>query len=208
MKVARAVLAVALLLTLVAGSIALPAAARGPLCTLACCAGRVPHAAGSCMHGSCQAGVSTHNSASNNSHHTHHHDGAQASEVSAGSGVFSKVQASVGASEMGEVPTIEAAPYESSANAGEKPEAGANGSNGLALSGTRLAKPCEADCGACASGSPASKRSRSAATLAGSIHARSPSSLKLAAGKHPLTHIDLVLSRQSVPRGPPILFSC
>jgi hypothetical protein len=29
--------------------------ASGPMCTLACCAGRAPHAAGSCMNGSCHA---------------------------------------------------------------------------------------------------------------------------------------------------------
>jgi len=53
MLVARTILAALLLLTLLSAAIPLTTIASGPMCKLACCAGRAPHAAGSCMNGSC-----------------------------------------------------------------------------------------------------------------------------------------------------------
>jgi hypothetical protein len=208
---ARVFLAVTLLLTLVAGSIVLPAAASGPLCTLACCAGRAPHAAGSCMRGSCGTGLAAHNPASSSSPQAHHHHEQQPAEESDPSSVLPGARASVGGSEMGEVPTIEATPYEVSADAGgqaDTTEAAANRSNDSAITASVLSKPCQPDCGACTSGFAAPKRSRNAATLAGSNRARPQSSLKLATGRDPLTHTRSALGRQSVPRGPPLFFSC
>jgi hypothetical protein len=210
MMAARAVLGVTLLLTLVGGSIALPAAASGPLCTLACCAGRAPHAAGSCMHGSCGTGLASHNAASNGPNKAHHHHEQQPVGESDQASAFPGATASVGGSEMGDVPTIEATPYEVSADAGgqaDTTEAAANRSNVPAMAATVLSKPCQPDCGACPSGFAARKRSRSAATLATPSRARPPSSIKLATGRDPLTHTRSALGRQSVPRGPPILSS-
>lgn len=208
---ARAILAVTLLLTLVGGTIVLPAKASGPLCTLACCAGRAPHAAGSCMNGSCHAGVTTHNPASSNSHQFHHHHDQQPAEESDQSSVFPGAKASVGGAEIGDVPTIVASSYEASANGTGQAlttEEASNRSNGPGMSATVLSKPCHPDCGACASGFATPKRSRQAATLAGSNHAQPPSSVKLAAGRHSLTHTRSALGRQCAPRGPPLFYSC
>jgi hypothetical protein len=211
MMTARVFLAVTLLLILVASSIALPAAANGPLCTLACCAGRAPHAAGSCMHGSCGSGLATHNPSSNVPHQAHHHHEQQPAEESDQTSAFPGATASVGASEMGDVPTIEATPYEVSADDGgqaDTTEAAANRSNDPAITASVLSKSCQPDCGACTSGFAAQKRSRNVATLAGSNHAPPPWSLQLAGGRHSLTHPRSALGRQSVPRGPPLFFSC
>ena len=208
---ARVFLAVTLLVMLVASSIALPAAASGPLCTLVCCAGRAPHAAGSCMHGSCATELATHNPASNGPDKAHHHHEQQPAEESDRSSVFPGATASVGASEMGEVPTIEATPYEVSADAGgqaDTTEPAAKGANDPAITATVLSKPCQPDCGACTSGFAPPKQARNAATLAGSHRVRPPSSVKLATGRDPLTHTRSALARQSVPRGPPLFFSC
>ena len=54
-RVARIVFGVALLVAFLASSFPLTTTAGAPLCTLACCASRAPHAAGSCMNGSCHA---------------------------------------------------------------------------------------------------------------------------------------------------------
>jgi hypothetical protein len=43
----------AVLLSILAVNVPFAVFASGPMCTLACCAGRAPHAAGSCMNGSC-----------------------------------------------------------------------------------------------------------------------------------------------------------
>jgi hypothetical protein len=203
---ARAILAVALLLTLVAGSIAWPAAASGPLCTLSCCAGKAPHAAGSCMHGSCVSNVSARKPASNSSQHDHHHHEQQPAEESNSSGAFPGIMASVGGSDMGEVPTIEATPYELPANEDALTDTGgpsSNKSNGPVISATVISKPCQYDCGACAAGFAAPKRSRNAAALTGRGLAQPPSAVRLPAAKHHLLNISSALGRQSVPRGPP-----
>jgi len=164
---ARALLAVTLLLALVAGSIALPTAASGPLCTLMCCAGSAPHAAGSCMHGSCEAGTASHDPASKSSHQAHHHHEQQANEESERSSVFPGAVASAGGAEIGDVPTIEAVPYDSAADASDQAdstEATSNRSGSSVMSAIVITKPCHPDCGACTSSFGAAKRLRNAAT--------------------------------------------
>lgn len=47
--------AIILLTGILASILPLETLASGQMCTLACCAGRAPHAAGSCMDGSCHA---------------------------------------------------------------------------------------------------------------------------------------------------------
>jgi hypothetical protein len=206
---ARAVLAVTLLLTLVAGSIALPAAASGPMCAMACCAGRAPHAAGSCMEGSCQSGAATPKPAGSSpqSHHHHQQQPTQASDPGAPP-AFADAAASVGGSDMGDVPTVEAAPYETGADQSGQTDTSKPQNRTPAVAATVLSKPCQADCGACASGVPAPKRSRNAAALPRSNQPRPPSAVKLARGRHSLTATLSAFGRHRVPRGPPLFFSC
>jgi hypothetical protein len=209
---ARATLAVTLLLMLLAGTVVWPAAASGPLCMLACCASRAPHAAGSCMHGSCKAGVATNNARSKTQHQSHHHHEQQPAQESGPydpAQAFAEVNASAGGSEMGAVPTIEAT-YEASGDAGGQADMVGVGRNSdhSAMSTTVISKPCPPDCGACVSGFAAPKRSRDHATLAPSNHSLPRSSVKLAGGKYHLTRARSALGRQCVPRGPPLVFSC
>jgi len=56
-SIARSFLAAVLSLAFLGGSFQLAQSASGSLCTLTCCAGRAPHAAGSCMNGSCRAAL-------------------------------------------------------------------------------------------------------------------------------------------------------
>ena len=51
--VARIVIVATLTFALVSGIAPLGQTSSGHLCTMACCAGKPPHEAGSCMHGSC-----------------------------------------------------------------------------------------------------------------------------------------------------------
>jgi hypothetical protein len=55
LRAARLILGATLLLAVLLANIPTPVGAADPMCTLACCAGRAPHAAGSCMNGSCHA---------------------------------------------------------------------------------------------------------------------------------------------------------
>ena len=50
---ARVVIAAVLLFALLAAGMRLPEAAAGHTCAMACCVGKAPHEAGSCMHTSC-----------------------------------------------------------------------------------------------------------------------------------------------------------
>jgi hypothetical protein len=61
---ARKTITTILLVGLLAAIFPLETLAIGSTCTLACCAGRAPHVAGSCMNGSCHAAIkrSTHHS--------------------------------------------------------------------------------------------------------------------------------------------------
>jgi hypothetical protein len=204
MIAARTTLAITILLTLVAGSIVLPAAASGPLCALACCAGRAPHEAGSCMHGSCQAGGTTLNAASKSKRHSHHHEEQQAqeSDASASRLAFAGIAASVGGSDMENVPTIDAAD-----DGGRQPsDVAENTTIRSEVSATVLSKPCQPDCGACASSFAAPKRSRNAATLPGSNHSHLPSLLKFAGSRRVLPRAHLAFGRPYIPRGPPLRF--
>jgi hypothetical protein len=199
----RAILAVALLLILVGGSIVLPiAAAGGPVCTLACCAGRAPHAAGSCMHGSCETEVSAPSRASGSSYQAHHHDMQQPAQALSEDvpQLFAGATASVGGSDTLEVPTIEAAPYNSSADTSANAVEG-NRAGRSAI--TAVVKPCQADCGACASSFSPSKWSRNTTTLAGFNRLAPPSPVKLANRRQFLALARSPFYRQSVPRGPP-----
>jgi hypothetical protein len=191
MVVARAILAAILLLTLVGGSIVWPAAASGPMCTLACCAGRAPHLAGSCMDASCHAGVATQNPASPNSHQAHHHQ-EQPAEESA------------------DVPTIEADSSEPYADNREqdghtdKTEVASNRSRVPGIQATVFSKPCRPECGACASGFASPKRARNAAALAVFHQSKPQSPVRFARGRHHVTYTRAALGRQSIPRGPPL----
>jgi hypothetical protein len=211
---ARALLAIMLLLTLVGGTIVLPAAASGPLCTLACCAGRAPHAAGSCMEGSCDPGVATPEPANNSAPRLHHHHAqqlAEATDSSAPTPTFAGAMASAGGSDMGQVPTIEATSYDASADNGPRADTSNTNRNRTSRAGIAakvFSKPCQPDCGLCASGFAARKRSRNAAGLAGSYNVPPPSSVQLTIGRKPLMRKRSAIGRQAVPRGPPLFFSC
>ncbi len=56
---ARALIAFVLLSAFLSGVVPLAAVTAGSLCNLECCAGRAPHASGSCMKGACQVTLST-----------------------------------------------------------------------------------------------------------------------------------------------------
>jgi hypothetical protein len=74
MRVARVILATTLLLGILASSYPLTTIATGPMCKLACCAGRAPHGAGSCMNDSCPAFLETERKTFESNHHlaSHH----------------------------------------------------------------------------------------------------------------------------------------
>lgn len=185
---ARVVLAVALLLTLVAGNLVMPAAATGSLCTLACCAGRAPHAAGSCMQGSCAQSFK-------GSHSTHHHSeqlpaNETSGDVPAG---FEGVTAGAHGADLNNVPTIDAA---AESTRTEKP-------SGPSLAVSVLTKPCAPDCGVCTPGFQSPKRSRGISLTARFQHALQPTLAKLTVDNQFGTPTSPGFDEHREPRGPP-----
>ena len=200
---ARTITAVVMLLVLLAGGIAWPATASGPLCLLACCAGLAPHTAGSCMHGSCDAGVAKSIAGSVAPRSHHHHEPAQVPDSLNTSQVLGDVVAGACGSDMEEVLTIDASPTETPNDYGVEANPSKAGSDKNTIAATALSRACQTDCGACASGFSASGRSRNAAVLAASNKNPPLPSAKLTCGSNSLMLMRSALSRRQAPRGPP-----
>ena len=189
--VARAVLATLILGSLLTATIPFAAASSGAMCALACCAGRPPHAAGSCMNGSCQAvipirsttarhGVSTEGGSDRVTHHIH-------------------------------TPTVEELCGLSPASRraigtrinlrSNKPRA--NATVRMHFTAAALVKPCQPNCGGGASGSGTFNRQRDSVVVAHGTRPRPPTDLRLFSfARHGAQNLD-ALCRESAPRGPP-----
>jgi hypothetical protein len=185
--VARIVLAATLLFGVLASTFPLATIASGPRCELTCCAARAPHAAGSCMHGSCRAILNSEAKA------------VPAHLVT----VSQEAEPLCGLHPL----TTRAFPsfrFYSSTASYPDPERGRQNAK---VSSSSVEKPCEPNCGSCVTGYTSPHRKRDSAALADANQPRLPS---LAGLLNP--EIDLIrqlnaLSRKSAPRGPPLSFS-
>jgi hypothetical protein len=191
-SIARAVLGVALLLTLLAGSFPLSTLASGPMCELSCCAGRAPHAAGSCMNGSCHAFAA--------SHHTWNHNHEAKPEQLCGLSRL-KFKASY-------IPAFETVTVDYTASDNQSANASSSSMSGTAsVAAAAMSKPCQPDCGGLLSRSTGSKRQRDEAALAYSNRPRPPSRTNLRENYYRETQTLDARARRGAPRGPPLLFS-
>ena len=180
-RLARAVFAAILLAGLAANVLPLETVAAGPACTLSCCAGRAPHAAGSCMNGSCRAGL---RKASRQTLHSQNEGGEQLCGLS-----FSTRRL------LPLVRTKESAPTRPAHESGP-----------AQLASNTIEKPCLPECGSCAATSANSNRDRQIfAAGPGSQH--SPTIDALQNVRASLSRSLLAKYRQSAPRGPPLAFS-
>ena len=197
-RVARMILAATLLLGLLSGSVRFAAVSSASLCELACCLGRAPHAAGSCMGDSCNTSfparaTTTPHETRNAAAESEHLCGATHATPKRGK-LRLKAVAMVGASST------------QHSHAGERQAARVNQPSGQAtVSSAALMTPCNPDCGSCASGSTGNKRPRNIATLSYADRARPPSR-----GRSALTSYGRIgaLSAQCPqlqPRAPPVL---
>jgi hypothetical protein len=190
--IAQAVLGVALLLTLLAGSFPLSTLASGPMCELSCCAGRAPHAAGSCMNGSCHAFAAN--------HHTRNRNHEAKPEQLCGLSQL-KLKASY-------IPSFETVTVDYTASDNQSANASSSTTSATASVATAaMTKTCQADCGGLLSRSAGSKRQRDEAALAYANRPRPPSPIKLRANDYRLTETLDARAGRGAPRGPPLLLS-
>jgi hypothetical protein len=196
LRVARVILGATILLSILWANIPTAALASGPMCNLACCAGRAPHAAGSCMNGSCHAFLN----APSKKAHLHHEATTEQGEELCG---LSRLKM-----KFGRLPIVKTVTVNSvSESDGAAPSRTSSAAQQASLSTTALTKPCQSDCGSCVSGFTSSNRQRNAAALAYADRPRPPSGVGLGNADYAPTQILSAMCRRGVPRGPPSSFA-
>jgi len=169
-------MAFVLLTAFLSGVVPLAAVTAGTLCALECCAGKAPHASGSCMKGACQVTLPTSRA------HRHH---AAANKTENFCGLPRKIDLTSFTVRHGEARLAGSTDH---------------------LSSSALESPCHPDCGGCASGFANSNRSRNSAAVAGDARPRTPTNNQLSDFRNHRIRILETQCRQGAPRGPPISF--
>jgi hypothetical protein len=174
-SMARVVLAFGLLTAFLSGIVPLASVSAGSICQLECCAGRAPHASGSCMNGSCQANLKV---------RPHNHSPKQ-DQVEKLCGLPQRTWTkNFGRSRV---------------------DASSTGlSDRVAIA---FEKPCQTDCGGCASGFTNSTRQRNSAVIAGGNRLPPPADIRLSDFRYRCSSLLKAQSRHGAPRGPPISLS-
>ena len=203
MLVARILIAATLTIALVSGSAPFGLTSSGHLCMMSCCAGKAPHEAGSCMHGSCHVDFLAAKTASHPTEQEEHCGAtkprmAQHGEMHMPDAPAPAVQDLSAAVHRHHQPPDSLAQEQSPQNSSQPAPT-------IAVS--MLTKPCPPDCGAGICSNSSQSRSRGSAALSHAGRPRPPSSLCLRqASYNPAKELDM-LCRRSRPRGPPLSFS-
>jgi hypothetical protein len=181
-SVARKLFAATLTLALLALFTPPNALSSAPLCSMPCCAGSAPHAAGSCT--ACHARLAARRKSKPKPEPFCFHLSSLSRSNVARAGVSSRTQRL------------------SSNNDGEASRQDDQDST-RSVAPTTVSKPCPPDCGATAAGFAHSRRSRDAATLSEASRPRPPSlNASTRAGENLIASHD-ARRRQSRPRAPP-----
>ena len=187
--IARSVLAAALSLAFFGGSFQLAQSASGSLCTLTCCAGRAPHAAGSCMNGSCRAVLKI-------SRHDHAHVYNQTSDQFCGVERIATRKSSL-------LRLTVSRDLSSANDAQDRSKQNTNPATTVA----GVTKPCDPTCGAGLSMSSTQTRSRDSAATAFADKPRPPTQSQIPGASFTFKKILNGFWRERSPRGPPSSFS-
>jgi hypothetical protein len=190
-RAARVLLGSTLLLSIFWANIPSSAIASGPMCTLACCAGRAPHAAGSCMNGSCQA-VLSHKLKS----HIHRETRIEPVEQLCG---LSRITRNVSRLRFMPMVTTESSPTDTQYS--REPSKAA--SDRTSMSTGELTKPCQPDCGAGTVSSTNRRRPRESATHCFADRGRPPWNPGLLTAANTFIYAREAIRWQANPRAPP-----
>jgi hypothetical protein len=188
-RISRVIIGSTLLLSVLWSNIPSSVLASGQLCTLACCAGRTPHAAGSCMNGSCHAFLK----GRPKTPHIHRQLPVRQSEQLCG---IRRITARTTGALLRDSTTsaLAATPVRSR---GSYPAEAAR------ISATALSKPCNSDCGAGTFGSSSQSRPRDSNATSYADKPRPPSTARLEQSSLNIAKSSDALCRRSRPRGPP-----
>jgi len=181
----RAILATFVVVSVLAMNVPVATASSGTLCTLACCAGRAPHAAGSCMNGACHAAIARHN----------RRFAVLKGETFCGS---ERVLRSAFKRRL---------PISTFAAANPNGTSSPKKSDAPQFSSAILLSNCQPECGSAASSSVNQNRQRSSALDTRSDRVRPPSPIGRIDLNQGSVQARRAMRRRSVPRGPPLFFS-
>ena len=193
----RVILGLTLLLSIVWANVPSVADASGGMCELACCAGRTPHAVGSCMNGSCHAFLT----GSTTKGHVHHEEPREQTEELCGLSQLKR--------DASRLMLLERVTMSSGFGAHSANSRGSSTSTPekARISAAAFTKPCQLDCGTCGSGFTNSTRKRNSSALAYADHPRPPSGgARINLQYKPARKLS-ALGRLGAPRGPPFSFS-
>jgi hypothetical protein len=179
---AKLMLAVMLFFAFLCSIVPLVSVSADSQCRLECCAGRAPHAAGSCMGGACDARLRT------RSRTARYHHAKQ-----------DQVEQFCGLSHAVVVKNL----ARRRANHGSRQV----GSDQTEASAAAFVRPCQPNCGPCASGFANPNRQKNSAAIADAVRPLRPTTIHFSTFGYHLTKIRKALCRQCGPRGPPLSFS-
>ena len=187
--IARSFLAAVLSLAFLGGSFQLAQSASGSLCTLTCCAGRSPHAAGSCMNGSCRAALKI-------GRHDHAHVYNQTSDEFCGmERVATRKGSLLRLTLTRDISAAKDAPGQSKQ------------STNPTTTVAGVTKPCDPTCGGGISTSSTQTRPRESAAAAFADKPRPPTQSQIVKARFACKKILNGFWRERGPRGPPIVSS-
>ena len=182
----RAILVGGVLLSFAASTFPLTTIASGPMCTLSCCAGRAPHAAGSCMNGSCQAILGSRSKTSHQHSQTYTEKFCGLTHLRQRNRLLSLIAQSV--ARNGDDRTNQAEPNHDS------------------ISGGTIGKPCDPNCGGAFVSSSTQSRPRQFSASAYVDKPRPPTVRRHYNVGNRSRHLD-GFGQQVSPRGPPVVLS-
>jgi len=187
-QTAKPILAASLVCALLSISVPIASGSAGSMCRLACCAGRAPHSAGSCAHGSCSSPV-----LSGKGVHVHR----KAGESDTLCGLSRRADLIVRRTHTGPILGTNSASASGNANNTSR-----NESHRAQVSAALATKSCAPDCSGCASGF--TNRQRNSAAVTHAERVRPLSDLGFADLCQHLAQTRDGSFRCGTPRGPPI----
>jgi hypothetical protein len=187
------ILGAMLLLAILFANIPSPVLASGPMCTLQCCLGRAPHAAGSCRNGSCHAFLMGRPKTSKIHVQLPVHESEQLCGLPR-STTWNSVVSLRGSTAL----TLAASAERSR---------GSRASEAASVSASTMGTPCQPDCGIGTFSSSSQIRPRDTGAISYADKPRPPTATRLAYSPFNLAKTLAALCRRSRPRGPPITSS-
>ena len=192
---ARVVLGVVLLFACLSSVVPLASVSAGSMCRLACCAGKAPHAAGSCMGSSCLAVLPKHPASAWDQAKTNQAAPPAKPDQAPREADQEEHRCDHHAQSKRVVHRPEPAPPvpDQSQNKAIETTVSAATSPGM---------PCQFDCGSAVSAN--SNRQQDSATLADGVRLEAPTAMHSSNSDYRGAQIREALWRQGAPRGPPL----